>query len=354
MLKKSRLPLQLASLLAVFTLTACSEPTAEQPARPDVPWVKTVAVANDGATLISLSGAVRARYETPIAFQVGGRILARHVDAGQRVSAGQKLFSLDPRDLKAAERVASAQVAAAEAELATAKSELERQRQLVEQQFVSAQALARFELAVNNASSQRDAAQASLAQARNALNYAELHAEHAGVLIEVTGEPGQVVGQGQAIGLLAHEGDQDIEVFLADGSQPPKEGRARLPNGGSVAVELREVAGAADQLSRTWRARYRVLDKDVSLPLGMVVQIGLSTPTQSGALVVPLGALDERAGGPRIWRVVDHRAEPVPVEILTLGPEHARIRAELAPDTRVIALGTHLLTPGMAVREHGQ
>src|SRR5690606_10155276 len=195
-----RLPLHLASLLAFFPLPACSEPTAARPARPDAPWVKTVAVANDGAALISLSGAVRARYETPIAFQVGGRILARHVDAGHRVATGQKLFSLDPRDLKAAERVASAQVAAAEASLATAKSELERQRQLVEQQFVSAQALERFDLAVRNAASQRDAAQATLAQSRNALHYAELHAEHAGVLIDVSGEPGQVVARGQAIG----------------------------------------------------------------------------------------------------------------------------------------------------------
>ncbi len=354
MSNKIRLPLQLASLLAIFTLAACSEPVAEQPKRPDAPWVKTVAPANDGSAVISLSGAVRARYETPIAFQVGGRILARHVDAGQRVAAGQKLFSLDPRDLKAAERVASAQVAAAQASLATARSELERQRQLVEQQFVSAQALERFELAVNNAISQRDAAQASLAQARNALSYTELHAEHAGVLIDVSGEPGQVVAQGQAVGLLAHEGDQDIEVFLADGGQPPQEGQVRLPGGGSVAVELREIAGAADQLSRTWRARYQVQDNEVSLPLGMVVQIGLTAPAQSGALLVPLGALDERAGGPRVWRVVDSRAEPVPVEILTLSPEYAHIRADLAPDTRIIALGTHLLTPGMAVREHGQ
>jgi multidrug efflux pump subunit AcrA (membrane-fusion protein) len=55
-----------------------------------------------------LSGTVRARVEAPLAFQVGGRILARRVDAGQTVRAGQVLFELDPADLEQAVRAAEA------------------------------------------------------------------------------------------------------------------------------------------------------------------------------------------------------------------------------------------------------
>ena len=68
-----------------------------------------------------------------------------------------------------------------------------RQRQLVAKNHVSRNALGRFVLAKRDAASQLDAARASLAQAHHARAYADLTAEHAGVLIEVSGEPGQVV-----------------------------------------------------------------------------------------------------------------------------------------------------------------
>lgn len=342
-------------LLLMLALSGCSEgdPGAGSPKPP--PWVKTVDLRVDGQSGLGLSGIVRARFETPVAFQVGGRILARHVDAGQRVKAGQRLFSLDPRDLDEAERAAAAQLAAATAALATASSELARQQQLVEKKFISRQALDRFELAERDALSQRDAARASLAQARNARTYSELHADRDGVLIEVDGESGQVVAAGQAVALLAQEEEREIEVYLPDGRDPPRGGYARLADGERIEVVLREMAGAADPLSRTWRARYRLLPSEVELPLGTVVQVVLtSEAAATGARIVPLGALDERSGGPRIWRIIDGRAEPVPVELLALDAEQAHITVDLPPETRIIALGTHLLTPGMAVRELGQ
>src|SRR4030066_1194544 len=113
----------------------------------DAPFVKTAAVASADAGVLGLTGTVRARYETPVAFQVGGRISARRVDAGQTVRVGQVLFELGARDLEQASQAAQADVAAAEAALATARADLGRVRQLKDQNFVSAQALDRRELA---------------------------------------------------------------------------------------------------------------------------------------------------------------------------------------------------------------
>lgn len=347
MLKKISILLVLLSIL-----TACQNDTSDSETRRTIPWVKTVTLQGGGDSTLRLSGILRARYETPVAFQVGGRILARYVDTGQRVTAGQKLFSLDPRDLDAAVQSAEAQLAAAKAALATARSELERQRKLVAKNFVSRQTLDQFELKERDAVSQVKAAQAQLAQARNARGYAELYAEHAGTLTEVSGEPGQVVGVGQTVAVLARAGEREVEVYLSDGTDAPRNGDVRLPDGRRFPIELREVAGAADPQSRTWRARYRLLGAPADLPLGAVVQVRLKK-TVSGSPIwrVPLGALDERAGGPRIWQVIDGRAQPVPVEVLSLDSETARIRVDLPPTTHIIALGTHLLTPGMAVRE---
>jgi len=51
-------------------------------------------------SVLALSGIVCARFETPVAFQLDGRIETQHINAGQHVAKGQALFELDTRDLK--------------------------------------------------------------------------------------------------------------------------------------------------------------------------------------------------------------------------------------------------------------
>jgi hypothetical protein len=66
---------------------------------------------------------------------------------------------------------------------------------------------------------------------------------------------------------------------------------------------------------------------------------------------VPIGAVDERGQGPQLWQLDEGQVRPVTVAVLRLGLETATIRAPLAAGTHVVALGTHLLHAGMAVRE---
>jgi len=318
----------------------------------NAPFVKTAVVTSAEAGVLGLTGTVRARYETPVAFQVDGRISARRVDAGQAVRAGQILFELDARDLEQASQAVQADVAAAEAALATARADLGRVRQLKDQNFVSAQALDRSELAEREARTRLDAVRARLAQARNALGYARLSTPTAGVLVEVSGESGQVVEAGQRVATLAREGEREIEVFFPDAVKPPAIGQLVRADGAPLPLRLREVSGAVDPQSRTWRARYSVLTGSDALALGSVVRAAFAAPGgDDQALSVPIAALDERGKGPRVWQVVDGRAQPVAVGILALDAEAARVQGGLKAGDKVIALGTHLLTPGMAVRE---
>jgi RND family efflux transporter MFP subunit len=341
------------SLLFGLIFSGCSGSNNDADNQQQPPLVRTVSIKIDDRVLHKLSGTIRARYETPIAFQVGGSILTRKVDAGQWVDAGQLLFSLDPRDLNEAENIAKAQLASAKSALATASSELKRQKKLAIKKLISQFEIERFELVERAAVSQRDAAQASLEQAYIRRSYAELKAKQSGILIEVSGEPGQVVSVGQTVAVLAQDGKRDVEVFLPNSRHPPRTGVAKLNDGRQVDLELREIAGAADPMSRTWRARYRITNIEKNLPLGSIVQVQLTSEnTEKNTLVVPLGALDERSEGPRIWRVIDGHVEPVPVKIIGLDAEYARITVDLPPDTRIISLGTHLLNPGMAVRTH--
>ena len=315
-------------------------------------WVRTAAVEAAGGQRAQVSGTVQARYETPLAFQVTGRIQQRRVDAGQRVAAGETLFTLDPRDFEQAVRVARADLDAAEAERATAAAETRRNRDLLERRFISPQVFEQVELAEAGARERAEAARARLEQAENALAYATLPAPQAGIVTGVVADPGQVVASGEPVATLALDGPREIAVQLPEAVGEPAAGRIVAGPGTGDALVLREVAGAADPVTRTWPARYRIEAGGSATPprLGAVVRVELDLGDGPPLLEVPVGAINERGRGPQVWRIVDGRAQPFPVTLVSMDTERARILADLAPGTEVIALGTHLLEPGMPVR----
>ena len=110
-------PLLLAAVAIV--LAACGNgKTQQDPVRPVV--TQTV-VPGAAAARDIYSGEVRARYETDLGFRVGGKLVARVVDAGARVTRGQVLARLDPEDARLAAQGAAAQLASAESDFALAK-----------------------------------------------------------------------------------------------------------------------------------------------------------------------------------------------------------------------------------------
>jgi len=297
-----------------------------------------------------MSGTVRARFETPLAFQVPGRILARHVDAGQSVSAGQLLFELDPRDFEQQVRVARADLDAARAELATAAAETRRNRELLQRKFISAQVFERFELAESSARERVDALQARLDQAELTRGYARLEAGADGVLIEVRVEPGQVITAGQTVAVVAEGGMPEIQLDLPERIGVPQSGVVLGADQAPTALRFREVAGAADPVTRTWQARYSLVEPAQVPRLGSVVRVVLEI--EGGRLLeVPIGAINERGHGPQVWLVEDDQVQPMPVALVAIDTEMAQIMAELPPEARVVVVGTHLLEPGMRVRE---
>lgn len=341
-------------LLVVAVLAGCADQD-DVPVRDSVRLVMTAPVREADPDSARLSGTVRARFETPVSFQVDGRILERLVDAGDGVESGEVLFRLDPRDFAQAVSVAGADLAAALAELETAAAETRRNRDLLAREFISEQVFERVQLAEKSARERADAARARLEQARNRLGYAELEAGHPGTLIEVTGEPGQVVAAGQPVGVIAQDGQSEVEVFLPERFGIPQAGRVVQGSRVLATLALREAAGAADDATRTWKARYTIVEGAAPLRLGAVVKVALDAGEASGGkgagvLEVPVGAINERGNGPQVWVIRSGRAEPVRVSLLDVDDENARITADLEPGTQVIALGTHLLQSGMPVR----
>src|SRR5690606_26568742 len=251
-------PLAAAAILS-FALAACS--AGEEAAVPPRPGLVAHPEAAAGAAALAYPGEVRAREETALSFRVGGKIVRRLVEVGERVKRGQLLAELDPGDLRLQASAAQAQLAAAEAELERAAADKARYKQLAAEQLVSRSALQAQEAALAAAAGQARAARASLGVARNQAGYAELRAPADGVIALRQAEAGQVVAAGQAVFGLAGKGAREIAIALPE---------ARIEDfavGQRAAVELwsargkrlpariREIAPAADPQTRTFAAR---------------------------------------------------------------------------------------------------
>src|ERR1041385_755138 len=74
-------------LLALMTTLGCNH-QGEQPRQIFRP-VKVARIVDQADSTMSFAGEVRARYETMLSFRVPGKLLARHVDVGDRVRKGQ-------------------------------------------------------------------------------------------------------------------------------------------------------------------------------------------------------------------------------------------------------------------------
>ena len=344
----------LASLFGLLLVAGCSDQSGDAGAPESTPFVETTAVEASDSRRLSLTGEVRPRYETPLAFQIEGRIERRHVESGDRVEAGERLFHLDEKDLRENLQAAIAEREVAESTLALASSDLERDRRLLRDQHISQQTVDRTELREREARSQLNAAEARVELARNALDYAELRAPADGVITRVTGEPGQVVGPGQGVGMLAHDGRRELVFDFPEEVQPPQTGTARSADGEAIALSRREVAGELEPRSRTRRVRYQLDESlDDAVP-GTIIRATFDLGGAEG-WQVPVTALDERTDGAFVWRIDDDgQAQPLPVEVVEVTPDRARVLGDLHGETEVIRIGTHLLEPGMAVQERAQ
>lgn len=340
--------------LCLFTvamlLSACDAQKSSTTTLDPRPIVKTVATQIAIDPQLVLSGTIQAARQNPVSFQVGGRINSRVVQAGAVVTPGQTLFSLDTRDLEQALTQTQAEVSAAQSAFKLSQAELKRSQSLAKSGFISQQALARVEQLKQESQTRLDAALSRAQQARHALGYATITAPDHGIVTETLAEVGQVVNPGQAVAQFAHAGPIDIEVFLPPGLKAPASGVVTSGNQRWQAT-LREVAGSADRASRTLRTRYSLLGHDMELPIGSVAQLTVTTGEPGkNVLRVPLGALDERGQGALVWIVVDGLAQAIPVQVLSLSTETAQVQSALAPGAPVIAMGTHLLQAGLAVR----
>lgn len=173
----------LTGMFASLLLAACSG--SEQPPAPQAVPVKAITVANQAIpNVIELPGRVEPVRVAEVRARVTGIVQERLYEEGTNVSAGQPLFRIDPRELRAAYAQTQASLERARATAANAKAVVERYRPLVAEDAISRQ---EYDAALA-ASREADA---NVAQIRAQLEAASLQLGYTTVRAPIAGRAGR-------------------------------------------------------------------------------------------------------------------------------------------------------------------
>lgn len=348
-----------------LVLSACSRPPAPQE---PIRSVKLLTVGMGHAVARSeYAGEVRARTESRLGFRVGGKLVARPAEVGQRVKPGQLLAQLDAQDLALSSQAAQAQVSAAQTQRDLAAADLKRYQDLQAQGFVSGAEIERRQATLQSAEATLRQAKAQGAVQGNQAGYARLLADGAGVVMSVDAEVGQVVAAGTPVVRVARDGARDVVIAVPEDRvaqiRPGATAQVRLWAGAGAApgasspleATVREVAASADAATRTYQVKLSLPD-GAAVPLGATAYVALGSTGNAPAVIkLPTSALMRSDQGDRqgsaVW-VFDAAAstvQPRPVKVAGADGNEMVILDGLKPGEEVVATGVHVLSPGQKV-----
>lgn len=347
-----------AALLLAGGLAACDQaPPPPEPIRPVRVTSAKPQVFEDRS---SYTGEVRARYETNLAFRIGGKIVARFVEIGSEVKKDALLARLDPDDSRLAIQNARAQVNAAQANFEQAQTELTRYKRLYETRVTSQAELDRRQNTYNTAKAQLDSAQSQLRVAQNQMDYTELHADADGVITSISIEAGQVVSSGQTVMKLARPEEKEVVFNVAENRLD------ELRNATGISVSLwanpdkeyagvvREIAPGADPVTRTYAVKVTVQHPPAGMRLGMTASVAIVRRSSDSVIALPLSALYQEGDKPAVWVYSGTpdkgTVELRPVTIAAYVQDAVLVSGGLKAGEEVVTAGVHKLIPGQTVR----
>ncbi|WP_036285885.1 efflux RND transporter periplasmic adaptor subunit [Methylocystis sp. ATCC 49242] len=346
-----------ACVTAALLLAGCDRrPAQSAEAPPERPVLVAPARFAAQSQVRDFVATIRPRVESDLGFRVTGKVVKRLVQVGQRVKAGDPLALLDEKDLRLQKEQSEAEFSSAKMALTQAEGDEKRTLALRKNGWTAQAAVDRVRAAAEEARGRFQRAQRAVELSRNSLDYATLRADGDGVVTQTLIEPGQVVSAGQTAIRVARAGELEAAVSLPeDFTSFADKGAATLTlwsnKGKTYKARLRELSPSADAATRTFAARYSILDPDPAISIGMSATLAIAAPGAEPMLSVPLAALFNQGDGPALWRVdADDRLQLVPVKLVRYEADAALVTGPVNEGDQIVILGVHKLEAGRKVR----
>ncbi len=359
-----------AAVLAPLLMVACTNGSANEPHRvPPIPVVVAeVELRTVPATLTAI-GTVESSGSVNVQPRVDGQIVRIFVADGAEVRAGQPLIQIDPAPYDIQLRIAQATLARDEARFENARTKEAHGRALLDQRFISQDDHAQLK-------SDLDAANATVALDRAAVDNAQLQLDYATIKAPVAGKLGVI---NQKVGNTVHANAQStttqpplttlnildpVDVSFAIPEQQLGALRATLMaappevdiavNSGTAAPsrmtgKVSFIDNAADPTTGTLHLRARFGNASHALWPGQFVTVTLHIGVDSAATVIPAEAVENGPEGTFVYVVNAHDvAEQRMVKVQRTTDKWA-IVSGVTPRERVVTDGQSRLQPGSPV-----
>jgi multidrug efflux system membrane fusion protein len=337
-------------------LSGCKSESAPYVAAPQP--VRAAAVTLSAATEArSYTGTIQPRYESDLGFRVGGKIIERLVNVGDRVRPGMVLARLDATDYRLSLESAEAELKAAQSSLKQAEADEGRYAALNKKAWVSDASYDQKRAAADEARGRVERSGRALSLAKNQLAYTDLVATEAGVITALPVEVGQVVSAGQLIVRVARLDELEAVVSIPESRiDDDRDAVATVTlwaDAGRVyEATLREVSPQADPATRTYQARFSLPNPDGAITLGKTATVHLASEGDGMRAGLPLAAVFKDQGQPSVWLIDEAHGRLIKqaVEVSSWTETSAIISGGLAAGQKIVAAGVHKLDAGIPVR----
>ncbi len=292
-------------------LSACGKKQEGNAQQQQIPELSVITVGEEDASLESgYPATLHGENDVEIRPQITGFLTKVNVQEGQRVSAGQVLFTIDQVQLKANVDAAQAAVAVAQANVNTAQTNANNNKILLDKNIISAPAYQTSVDALNAAKAQLNQANAQLVSARKNLSYSVVTAPTSGVVGTIDFKEGALVSPQTLLTVLSNNGDvqayfslneKEIYALTDNGKKSMKEALAQLPpvtlmlaNGERYGREgkIISVSGVLDPTTGSATAKALFPNPDGTLRSGNTANVMIPT-LQRNAMLIPQKATFE-------------------------------------------------------------
>ncbi|WP_105189584.1 efflux RND transporter periplasmic adaptor subunit [Pseudoalteromonas sp. T1lg48] len=329
------------ALTASFLLSACEQGAQQQQQTMPPAQVEVLAVTPiDAPYVISLPATVSGSKEVEIRARVSGVLESRNFSEGQKVSAGQSLFTIDLAPYQLAYEQAHAAVVAAKARLEQAQRESKRLAKLREDKSVSQRDYDNARSSVDIAEADLNASEVQLREAKLNLDYAQVKAPVNGIMgREQVSEGTYVSGPEVLLTQITALDPVRVRFGLSEREQlmmrqAQKRGELTLPADGQWQTQLKLQDGSLYEHmgtvnftdvrinANTGTSEFQaiVANPDFSLRPGQFVQVELLGAEHKGTFAVPQQAVLDNGTGKFVYLAATNEqgatiARPAPVEV---------------------------------------
>ena len=343
----------LVLLGAISMIGGCGDHAKDQLTLPAGATVQATVISVEKVTLPMVAtapGNVIAEQQAMIASRLMGFLREIYVEEGQRVSAGQKLFAVDPTDIQGQMAMAKAGLTQAEAALADAKNDYERFGALYKDEAIPKMQWDKIRLQYQMTEQQVGMARAGYETAAAQMRYATVTAPFAGVITQKMANAGAMAAPGHPVLMLENTDKLQVQTSVAPDvfAQLKLGTEVALSAEGQAADIIGKVANlvpSADPMTHSHLVKID-LPANSGLRSGSFVQVAFKLGQRDGVRL-PESAVQNRAGITGVFVVdAEGQAKYRMVRTGTASAGQVEILAGLNPGEKVVSTSATALQNG--------